>query len=97
MRLLRCNNGGEFSLTKDFGDDIPRYAILSHTWGLDTEEVTFKDLMDGTSKSKTGYNKIWFCREEARRDGLQYFWMDMCCIDKSNSTELAKAINSMFR
>jgi hypothetical protein len=52
--------------------------------------------MDGTGKSKTGYNKIRFCGEQARRDGLQYFWVDTCCIDKSNSAELSEAINSMF-
>jgi hypothetical protein len=97
MRLLERNNSSEFSLTQDFGDDIPRYAILSHTWGADTEEVTFRDLMDGTGKSKAGYDKIWFCGEQARRDGLQYFWVDTCCIDKSNNNELSEAINSMFR
>ena len=97
MRLLERNNSSEFSLTQDFGDDIPRYAILSHTWGADTEEVTFRDLMDGTGKSKAGYNKIRFCGEQARRDGLQYFWVDTCCIDKSNNNELSEAINSMFR
>ena len=97
MRLLERNNDGEFSLTKDFGDDISRYAILSHTWGADTEEVTFRDLMDGTGKGKAGYDKIRFCGERARRDGLQYFWVDTCCIDKSNNTELSEAINSMFR
>ena len=97
MRLLERNNSSEFSLTQDFGDDIPRYAILSHTWGADTEEVTFRDLMDGTGKNKAGYDKIWFCGEQARRDGLQYFWVDTCCIDKSNNNELSEAINSMFR
>ena len=62
MRLLLHSNTGEFSLTKDLvgNDTIPPYAILSHTW-KEGEEVTFKDLMDGTGKSKTGYNKIWFC------------------------------------
>ncbi|KAF8859680.1 hypothetical protein BDZ45DRAFT_704155 [Acephala macrosclerotiorum] len=35
--------------------------------------------------------------EEARRDCLQYFWVDTCCIDKSSSAELSEAINSMFR
>ena len=98
MRLLERNNDGEFSLTKDsVGDDIPHYAILSHTWGADTEEVTFEDLMNGTGKDKHGYNKIRFCGEQARRDGLQYFWVDTCCINKSNNTELSEAINSMFR
>ncbi|KFY83236.1 hypothetical protein V500_10125 [Pseudogymnoascus sp. VKM F-4518 (FW-2643)] len=98
MRLLARNSAGELGLTRDYvGDNIPEYAILSHTWGADTEEVTFQDLINDTGKGKSGYGKIWFCGEQARRDGLQYFWVDTCCIDKSNSTELAEAINSMFR
>jgi len=96
MRLLQQKSNDDFSLTKDFISDIPRYAILSHTWGVDTEEVTFGDLVDGTGKSKTGYNKLRFCSEQARRDGLKYFWVDTCCIEKSNSTELSEAINSMY-
>jgi hypothetical protein len=95
MRLLEYNNDGEFSLIDFFGDDIPEYAILSHRWGA--EEVTLADLTDNTGKSKAGYSKIQFCGEQARRDGLQYIWVDTCCLDKSNSTELAEAINSMFR
>lgn len=96
MRLLEGNNDGEFSLTEHFGDAKPQYAILSHTWGAMTEEVTFADLIDGTSEAKVGYDKIRFCGEQARRDGLQYFWVDTCCIDKANSSELQEAINSMF-
>jgi hypothetical protein len=95
MRLLQSDSDGNLSLTEFIEDDIPKYAILSHRWGA--EEVTFRDLTDGTSKVKAGYGKIQFCGEQARRDGLQYFWVDTCCIDKSNSTELAEAINSMFR
>ncbi|KAF2682496.1 HET-domain-containing protein [Lentithecium fluviatile CBS 122367] len=98
MRLLLHSNTGELSLTKEFlGDDIiPPYAILSHTW-KDGEEVTFKDLIDGTGQDKAGYKKIWFCGQQAERDGLQYFWVDTCCIDKSNYGELREALNSMFR
>ena len=98
MRLLRRSNTSEFSLTKDLvGDDIiPPYAILSHTWGADTE-VTFKDLTNGTGKDKSGYEKIRFCGEQARQVGLEYFWVDTCCINKANYTELSQAINSMFR
>jgi uncharacterized protein YerC len=97
MRLLEYNSAGQLSLTKIFiGDNIPKYAILSHTWGVDTEEVTYRDLIDGTGKSKAGYGKIRFCGERAKHDGLQYFWVDTCCIDKSNSVELQEAINSMF-
>lgn len=98
MRLLVQNSSGDFNLTKEFvEDDVPEYAILSHMWGADIDEVTFKDLIDGTGKDKAGYQKIRFCGEQARCDGLQYFWIDTCCIDKSNSNELFEAINSMFR
>jgi hypothetical protein len=95
MRLLVYNNDGGFSLAEFFGNNIPEYAILSHRW--EAEEVTFADLSNGASKEMAGYGKIRFCGEHAKRDGLQYFWVDTCCIDKSNSTELAEAINSMFR
>jgi hypothetical protein len=98
MRLLEYKNDGEFSLTQYFvGREIPEYVILSHTWGADTEEVTYRDVMSGTGKNKAGYKKIRFCGEQASRDRIQYFWVDTCCIDKSNNTELAEAINSMFR
>jgi hypothetical protein len=94
MRLLQFNNDGEYSLTQFF-DNIPPYAILSHTWG--PEEVTFKDIKKGSGTSKAGFNKIRFCGKQAKRNGLQYVWVDTCCIDKSNAVELQEAINSMFR
>jgi hypothetical protein len=95
MRLLQYNNGSDFSLTEFFESDIPKYAILSHRWG--PEEVTLADLKNGNGKKMADYGKIQFCGDQAKRDGLQYFWVNTCCIDKSNSTELAEAINSMFR
>jgi hypothetical protein len=96
MRLLQLKPDGELSLTRDLINDFPHYAILSHTWGPDTDEVTLGDLLDKTGKRKIGYDKIRFCGEQARRSGMEYFWVDTCCIDKSNSTELAEAINSMY-
>lgn len=98
MRLLQRDHDGELSLTQDFLDGkIPEYAILSHTWGPDAEEVTFKDLVDRTGHDKSGFEKIRFCGEQAKRDDIDYFWVDTCCIDKSNNSELSEAINSMFR
>lgn len=97
MRLLEFNNHGEVSLTKYLFNDIPPYAILSHTWGEDDEEITFQDLTQGVGKKKAGYGKIRFCGKQAAKDGLRYVWIDTCCIDKSNSTELSEALNSMFR
>ncbi|KAK4449603.1 HET-domain-containing protein [Podospora aff. communis PSN243] len=97
MRLLEfCD--GKFRLTKNLvQQDVPEYAILSHTWGPDDEEVTFRDVVDGTGEHKSGWQKIRFCADQARRDGLKFFWVDTCCIDKSDLNELSRSINSMFR
>jgi hypothetical protein len=97
MRLLQLKDSSEFTFVEYFDKDIPQYAILSHTWGADDEEVTFKDLIENTAKCKAGYRKLTFCGQQAAKDSLQYFWVDTCCIDKSSSTELTEAINSMFR
>ena len=73
MRLLELGKHGTLSLTEFFDDKIPRYAILSHTWRTDGLEVTFKDVLEGTDKSKAGHTKVRFCGEQAASDGLQYF------------------------
>ncbi|KAG9242077.1 P-loop containing nucleoside triphosphate hydrolase protein [Calycina marina] len=82
MRLLKRVWPDEFSLVEVATHNTLPYAILSHTW-IHGEE--------------TGYEKIKFCGEQAAKDGFLYFWVDTCCIDKSNPAELATAINSMFR
>ncbi|KAL7800134.1 RNA 3'-terminal phosphate cyclase domain-containing protein [Trichoderma ceciliae] len=77
---------------------LPRYAILSHTWG--DGEVLFEDMMakDRTAaKKKKGYKKIENGCRRAAADGFDYLWMDTCCIDKNSLAELSEAINSMFR
>jgi hypothetical protein len=96
MRLIhRKADGGFVSENLAESDTIPPYAILSHTWVKD-EEVSFQDLAEGTGH-KSGYNKLDFCAEQAERDGLRYFWVDTCCIDKSNHAEEQREINTMFR
>lgn len=97
MRLLQREPGERFSLTPNFLRDSPPYAILSHTWGDDDQEVTFQDIQHGTGMHRDGYKKLEFCGQQSTLDGLRYFWIDTCCIDKTNSTELNEAINSMFR
>jgi hypothetical protein len=97
MRLLQREKNGAFSLVEYVGTNIPSYAILSHTWGADIDELTFKDMMKGTGKNKKGYRKLTFCANQAAKDGLLFFWVDTCCINKSSSTELTEAINSMFQ
>ncbi|KAJ9642129.1 hypothetical protein H2204_002498 [Knufia peltigerae] len=97
MRLIRISDRGKLSLTDDLDADIPPYAILSHRWGPDQEEVTLKDLEDGIASNKEGYIKIQFCADQVRKDDLHHFWIDTCCIDKTNLVELSEAIVSMFR
>jgi hypothetical protein len=92
MRLL---NTRTLKLHEFFDSNIPPYAILSHTWG--EGEVSFQELQSGDGKSKAGYNKIRRCCEMAASDGFEYVWADTCCIDKTSSTELSEAINSMYR
>jgi hypothetical protein len=55
MRLLKNNKDGEFTIARFNNIAIPPYAILSHTWGANTEEVTFADLVKGGGQAKRGY------------------------------------------
>ncbi|KAI1790889.1 heterokaryon incompatibility protein-domain-containing protein [Ganoderma leucocontextum] len=41
-------------------------------------------------------DKVRMACEVARRDGFRYIWIDSCCIDKTSSSELSEAINSMY-
>jgi hypothetical protein len=95
MRLLHYNEYGELGLVSFNEPSIPPYAILSHTW--ENEEVNFAEMQNNDGKDKQGYEKIDFCGRQAQRDGLQYFWVDTCCIDKTDNAELSHAIQSMFR
>ncbi|KAF2723755.1 HET-domain-containing protein, partial [Polychaeton citri CBS 116435] len=71
------------------------YAILSHTWGA--AEVSFQDWEKSYIEAWEGYPKILGACRRAKADGLNYIWVDTCCINKSSNTELGKAINSMYR
>ena len=82
-----------------FGDrETPPYAILSHTWGSDWEELTLRDVEEGKiNKPGVGFVKFQGCCDQASKDGLEYVWIDTCCINKTDLVELSEAINSMFR
>ncbi|KPI45079.1 Vegetative incompatibility protein HET-E-1 [Cyphellophora attinorum] len=97
MRLIKVHPNGALELTDVDRHNVPQYAILSHTWESSSQELSIQDIRNGTGTEKHGYRKLTFCAQRALQDGLQYFWIDSVCIDRSNSTELAEAINSMFR
>ncbi|KAF2119316.1 heterokaryon incompatibility protein-domain-containing protein [Lophiotrema nucula] len=103
MRLLETETMHMLQIPDD---EVPRYAILSHTWGHD--EIFFQDFSRADPKSsvtscsknlrgKLGWAKIEGACQKALDFDCRYIWVDTCCIDKSSSSELQEAINSMFR
>jgi tetratricopeptide (TPR) repeat protein len=96
MRLLHFNALGRLILTDFRGKPIPPYAILSHRWS--DSETLIEDIQNIKYKEKQeGYRKLRFCAEQAAQDGLEYFWIDTCCINRWDNNERSKAINSMFQ
>lgn len=95
MRLINCSTR---TLEEHLGETIPRYAILSHTWGPD--EVAYHDLASREPREYTRKDSWWKLErscQQALEDGWEYLWADTVCIDKSSSAELSEAINSMFK
>ncbi|KAG0704135.1 heterokaryon incompatibility protein-domain-containing protein [Suillus ampliporus] len=109
MRLLHTKK-----LTLEIPADVQPYAILSHRWLADSEEVSFQDLqytpvphsegphdnhagptLPANVLDKKGFIKLRGACDQASKDGLEYIWIDTCCIDKTSSAELSEAINSM--
>ncbi|KAI0113610.1 HET-domain-containing protein [Nemania sp. FL0031] len=95
MRLINTHT---LELEEFLDDAVPPYAILSHTWGSDFEELTYQNVLQREiDKPGVGSVKIQGCCRQAEKDGYDYCWIDTCCIDKTNLVELSEAINSMFR
>lgn len=104
MRLISTKNSQVVSISED---EIPPYAILSHTW--DEDEVTLQDMQGFGSKllstasrmnllkAKQGLRKVLDAVKLAASHGYDWIWIDTCCIDKTSSAELSEAINSMYR
>lgn len=78
---------------------VEGYAILSHTWHPLGEEILFKHVESRSFPDKClkGIDKVVGCCWQAKQDGLNWVWIDTCCIDQSSSAELSEAINSMFQ
>ena len=93
MRLLNTKSF-KFKEFYELDYRAPPYAILSHRW--DREEVSFQDFNDREVRRNPRFNKIKQCCRFARKHDFEWVWIDTCCIDKTNSTELTEAINSMY-
>jgi hypothetical protein len=65
--------------------------LSCRTWS--GSEILIEDVSNRTYKEKKeSYQKLRFCAEHVAKDGLQYFWIDTCCIDSWDNSERSKAI-----
>jgi hypothetical protein len=58
-------------------EDVPSYAILSHTWGPD--EISYQDWESQAGKDivhKGGFRKIESFCDQAVKDGWEWGWAD---------------------
>lgn len=94
---MRSINVTTLQLSEFCGDDIPPSAILSHRWGH--EEVSFEQMSSSfaVAEQRKGFQKTKSCVAQAKADGLEWCWVDTCCIDKRSSSELSEVINSMYQ
>ncbi|CAK7228140.1 hypothetical protein SEUCBS140593_006815 [Sporothrix eucalyptigena] len=91
MRLLNVNTCQLEHFHSEL--NVP-YFILSHTWGA--SEPTYQDFLkypEAILKSA----KIKGLLQMARTQRCNYAWIDTICIDKTSSSELQEAINSMYK
>ncbi|KAI1751552.1 hypothetical protein F4782DRAFT_504399 [Xylaria castorea] len=91
MRLINTQT----LLLEEFVDDnVPAYAILSHTWGRG--EINFQDMQrPEIAREKNGWLKAKSACRLAAHNGFSYLWMDTACINRTGSTELTETINSI--
>ncbi|PPJ56174.1 hypothetical protein CBER1_09082 [Cercospora berteroae] len=94
MRLLNVRT---FQLAEFHDGNRPKYAIASHRWS--NEEVTLRDVRERRDTDKIGYTKIVNFAKYVREHvpGVEWLWIDTCCIDKNSAAEHQYSINSMFR
>ena len=93
MRLINANT---MELEEMFPPKIPKYAILSHRWSND--EVSFQEFQKNKGGDKPAAKKIKRMAEiTKKRHRYDYFWVDTCCINKADSSELSESINSMYQ
>ena len=88
-------------LSHTWEDEEITLQELQHKEAANLLNSTKKQVVNGqplhcSQNIKKGFLKILGCALQAEKDNVGYIWCDTCCIDKTNSTELSEAINSMF-
>ncbi|KAF2815615.1 HET-domain-containing protein [Mytilinidion resinicola] len=76
--------------------DLQQERITAYLISLKIQ-IANGDTLQNIEPIKQGLVKILGAASQAEKDGFEYIWCDTCCIDKTNSTELSEAINSMYQ
>ncbi|KAK3053634.1 hypothetical protein LTR09_005378 [Extremus antarcticus] len=78
-------------------DQRPGYIIASHRWSED--ETTFLAFDADQRTGTKGHRKVLGLCTAVRklRPDVQWIWIDSCCINKADFTELSKSIPYMYR
>ncbi|KAL7945308.1 hypothetical protein V8C42DRAFT_322764 [Trichoderma barbatum] len=110
MRLLDARTLGLVDIADDgvppyailshtWGDEEITIQQLRRLGGCSQQTLASPKTLDKKRRAtvlKKGYIKIAGAAQLAVSRGLDYIWVDTCCIDKTSSAELSEAINSMY-
>lgn len=92
MHLINCHS---LQLEEFNSEYSVEYVILSHRWQED--EPNYQDCQNLATCNKKGVGKVTTACQLALSSNYSYIWIDTVCIDKTSSSALSEAINSMFR
>ncbi|KAF2721785.1 hypothetical protein K431DRAFT_207095, partial [Polychaeton citri CBS 116435] len=94
MRLLNVHNLS----FHEFYDEAPPYVTASHRWQKEPE-ATMEDVLQKHNTNSAGFQKVMGFTQSVRNHvtGMDWVWIDTCCIDQRNNPEVSEAVISMFR
>ncbi|THV01249.1 HET-domain-containing protein [Dendrothele bispora CBS 962.96] len=67
----------------------------SENWSVFVEGVEMYEQHQGT-KAKPAYHKIVEACIKALSDGVEYLWVDTCCIDQEDQTDVHRNVKNMY-
>ncbi|EJF57030.1 hypothetical protein DICSQDRAFT_24948, partial [Dichomitus squalens LYAD-421 SS1] len=95
MPVLDTTTGQFVDIRSD--GSVP-YAILSHTWDAGGKQ-SYQDVRriqeSSDLRPRALLQRNWGACAIAIAENLRFLWIDSSCIDKTSSSELSEAINSM--
>ncbi|KAK5697147.1 hypothetical protein LTR97_007282 [Elasticomyces elasticus] len=78
--------------------DVPPYVVASHRWQAGTEAM-IEDIELRRNTETKGYKKVEGFAKYIREHivGVDWVWIDTCCVTQHSTKEVDEAVRSMFR